>query len=55
MPPLTIAITSLEKPCAAVCDQIRAVDKSRFINCVGCLSNAELEAVENGLKQVLAL
>ena len=54
-PPLTIAITSLEKPCVAVCDQIRAVDKSRLRNCVGSLSNTELEAVESGLKQVLAL
>ena len=54
-PPLTIAINSLEKPSVAVCDQIRAVDKSRFLSCAGALSNSELDAVESGLKQVLAL
>lgn len=54
-PPLTIPIKALNKTSVVVCDQIRAIDKSRLIDCVGSLSNNDLIKVEDGLKQVLGL
>jgi len=41
--------------CVAVCDQARAVDKSRLIRCVGQLAITDLRAVENGVRLVLEL
>jgi len=54
-PPLTISVSCLEKPAIAVCDQIRAIDKSRLINQAGSLSQNDLKKIEEGLSQVLAL
>ncbi|MBU0456130.1 MAG: type II toxin-antitoxin system PemK/MazF family toxin [Pseudomonadota bacterium] len=54
-PPLVIGVTCLEKEVAAICDQIRAVDKSRLTQKAGQLSSADLFALEKGLKQVLSL
>lgn len=54
-PPLTVPVQCLDRPGVAVCDQIRAVGKSRLREAAGCLSKADLEAVEEGLRQVLAL
>ena len=54
-PPLTIAVTCLGKKVVAVCDQIRAVDKSRLIDVAGHLSAHDLRALEDGLRQVLVL
>ena len=54
-PPLTISVSCLQKNVVAVCDQIRAVDKRRLRNQIGSLSVKEMEALENGLRQVLCL
>jgi mRNA interferase MazF len=54
-PPLTIDVTCLGKRVVAVCDQIRAVDKSRLMNKADELSIDDLESIEDGLKQVLCL
>lgn len=54
-PPLTIEVNCLDKKAVAVCDQIRAVDKSRVLNKIGELKKEELFRLENGLRQVLAL
>jgi mRNA interferase MazF len=54
-PPLTIPVTCLGKQAVAVCDQIRAVDKSRLIERAGNLTKEDLSELENGLRQVLAL
>jgi mRNA interferase MazF len=54
-PPLTVEVNCLEKKAVAVCDQIRAVDKSRVLNKIGELKQEELFRLENGLRQVLAL
>lgn len=53
--PLTIAVKALNKSSVVVCDQIRAVDKSRLIECVGSLSNNDLSKVEDGLRQIRVL
>jgi len=54
-PPVTIAVTCLNKKVTAVCDQIRTVDKSRLKKPAGSLSISDLNALDNGLRQVLSL
>jgi len=53
--PLVIGVNCLNKAVAAVCDQIRAVDKSRLVKLAGKLTFSDLETLENGLRQVLSL
>jgi mRNA interferase MazF len=54
-PPLAIPVRCLDKNVIAVCDQIRAIDKSRLVKGAGLLSAEDLEAVDEGLRQILAL
>jgi len=54
-PPLVVEVNCLGKAVTVVCDQIRAVDKSRLIKPAGQLALEDLEALENGLRQVLSL
>jgi mRNA interferase MazF len=54
-PPLTIPVSALNRKAVAVCDQIRAVDKSRLIEHAKDLSDDEITQVEQGLKRVLGL
>jgi len=54
-PPLTISVKCLNKSAVAVCDQIRAIDKSRLIKKADQLSMTDLTKIEDGLRQVLVL
>ena len=54
-PPIVVATASAGAGSVAVCDQVRAVDKSRLSRCVGQLAMADLRAVEDGLRVVLGL
>ena len=54
-PPLTISVNCLNRQVVAVCDQIRTVDKSRLKNAAGFLSSHDVQALDDGLRQVLAL
>jgi len=54
-PPLTIPIQCQRKHVVAVCDQIRAVDKSRLIEKIGSASKEDIMELEQGLRQTLAL
>ena len=54
-PPLTISVICLGKQVIAVCDQIRTVDKSRLTKSAGELSLEDLNALDDGLRQVLCL
>lgn len=54
-PPMTISVSCLSKQVTAVCDQIRAVDKGRLIKSAGQLSVKDLNALDDGLRQVLSL
>jgi mRNA interferase MazF len=54
-PPIVVAVPSAGAGCAAVCDQVRAVDKQRLTRQQGGLSAADLEAVEDGVRAVLGL
>lgn len=54
-PPITIAVSCLDKQVIAICDQIRTVDKSRLQKSAGCLSIEDLDALDDALRQVLSL
>jgi mRNA interferase MazF len=54
-PPLTVPVNCLNRACVAVCDQIRAVDKKRFLERAGSLGQKDMEALETGLRQTLLL
>ncbi len=53
-PPLTIAVFA-GRPAVAVIDQIRATAKERFGKRIAALTSAEMEEIEEGLKQVLGM
>jgi len=54
-PPLAIPVTCLGKSVVAVSDQIRAVDKTRMIEMAGMLTEADMAALDEGLRRVLVL
>ncbi len=54
-PPLNVAVHCLEQSAVARCDQIRAIDKTRLIKFASKISDKDLEALEDGLRQVLSL
>lgn len=54
-PPIVIEVECLGKQVAAVCDQIRTVDKSRLSKSAGKLSLSDLNTLNESLRQVLAL
>jgi mRNA interferase MazF len=54
-PPVLVAIGSQGAASVAVCDQIRAVDKSRLVRREGTLTAMEVRAVAAALRAVLVL
>lgn len=54
-PPIVIPVQCLGKSVSAICDQIRTVDKSRIKKIADQLSSKDLEALDDGLRQVLSL
>lgn len=54
-PPLLVPLVCAGRPAVAVLDQIRAVAKERLAELMDRLSDADLAAVEDGLRQVLEL
>lgn len=55
-PPLVIPIHCLDKAAVIVCDQIRAIDKSRLVKFSNeTISNKDLQTLEDSLRQVLSL
>lgn len=54
-PPLVVPIPSLGNRSVAVCDQIRAIDKSRMIEKIGELSLREMDLLDDCLRKILAL
>ncbi len=54
-PPVVLAVPSAGADAVAVCDQVRAVDKSRLTTLRGTLSPRDLRAVEDGVRAVLGL
>ena len=54
-PPVVVAVPSAGEDSVAVVDQVRAVDRSRFVSCRGKLSANDLSVVEKALKRILEL
>jgi mRNA interferase MazF len=54
-PPIVVPVSSAGKNSVAVVDQIRAVDKRRFVSRAGVISNGDLRDLETALKAVLQL
>ena len=54
-PPLTVAIMCAGRPAVAVVDQIRATAKERFGNRIGNATVAEMEALEESLREILSI
>lgn len=54
-PPLSIKIYFNNSNVCAVLDQLRALDKKRFLRFEGQLSPHEMGLIDDGLRQVLAL
>jgi mRNA interferase MazF len=54
--PVVVEVFALGQTVAAVCDQIRAADKSRFSqHPEGMLSESEMGVIDASLKKILAL
>ena len=54
-PPLSVKIFFNNSIVCAVLDQLRALDKKRFIHFEGVLTAHEMSLIEDNLRQVLAL
>ncbi len=54
-PPLAIEVECLGRKVIAVCDQLRAVDKSRLRESAGSLNADDLEQIEEALRRILSL
>jgi mRNA interferase MazF len=53
--PIVVAVPSAGEASVAVCDQVRAVDRTRLLRLAGVLSRPDLRAVEDGVRAVLVL
>ncbi len=54
-PPIVVAIPSAGLRAVAVCDQLRAIDKSLLVQAIGRLAAPDLRAVQDGVRIVLEL
>jgi mRNA interferase MazF len=54
-PPLVVAMPSVGQDAVAVCDQLRALDKSRLTRRQGLASDADMIGLEDGLRETLGL
>jgi len=54
-PPISVGVRCLGQEVRAVCDQIRAIDKTRLSDWIEEMSQEDLENIGKALKRVLAL
>ena len=54
-PPIVVSVPSAGAGSVAVCDQVRAVDKSRLAERIGQISESDLASIGVGIAQVLGL
>jgi mRNA interferase MazF len=54
-PPILIPISCDGRPAVAVSDQLRAVSKERLRSRLGVVTQDEMAALEDGLKQIMQL
>lgn len=55
VPPITVAVNCLGRQVAAVCDQVRTVDKSRLVKRADSLSFNDLSSLNEAMRQVLCI
>jgi mRNA interferase MazF len=54
-PPITVRVSCMGKSALAVCDQLRAVDKTRLTDWIDVMDRESLESIGKALLQVLSL
>lgn len=54
-PPIVINVICLGKKVAAICDQIRTVDKCRLSKLAGAISMNDMDTLDESLRQILSL
>jgi mRNA interferase MazF len=54
-PPVVISVPSAGRESVAIVDQIRAVDKSRFVRTSGRLSSEDMALIESALGRILEM
>lgn len=54
-PPITVKVTCMGKGALAVCDQLRAVDKTRLSEWIEIMDHKSLDSINKALQQVLSL
>jgi len=54
-PPITVRVRCMGQEARAVCDQLRAIDKTRLSGWIEEMGLEDLESISKALKQVLAL
>jgi mRNA interferase MazF len=54
-PPIVVSVPSAGENSVAVCDQIRAVDKTRLSHKIGALKESEMRTIQKSLLQILSL
>ena len=54
-PPIRVAVNCSGRPAVAVVDQVRAIAKQRLKSRIGVLSEREMEAIGEALRQILDL
>jgi len=54
-PPITVKVTCMEKNALAVCDQLRAVDKTRLTEWIEVMDQGFLDSISKAILQVLSL
>ena len=55
IPPLSIKVSVNGNLVVAVCDQIRAIDKSNFLEKIDTLSLVDMTLIEENLSKILGL
>jgi len=54
-PPITVSVRCMGQEIRAVCDQVRAIDKTRLSSFIEEMSKEDLERISKALKQILAI
>ena len=54
-PPITVKVSCMGKNALAVCDQLRAVDKTRLTDWIEVMDQDSLDSIGKALQQVLSL
>jgi mRNA interferase MazF len=54
-PPITVKVSCMGKTVLAVCDQLRAVDKTRLTDWIEAMDQESLDSIRKALQQVLSL